>query len=119
VLGARVTRARQELGRAGEQRVAEWYEARGYAVLDRNWRCRLGEIDLVVAQARLLVVCEVKTRSSLDFGHPAEAVGWRKQQRLRQLAAQWITDHRARPASVRFDVAAVLPTSIDVVEAAF
>jgi putative endonuclease len=114
-----MTKARLELGRAGEERVAQWYVARGYRVVDRNWRCRIGELDLVLARDRWAIFCEVKTRSSLDYGHPAEAVGWRKQQRLRQLAAEWIATHDVRPRGVRFDVAAVLPGSIEVVEAAF
>jgi putative endonuclease len=73
----------------------------------------------VLAKERWAIFCEVKTRSSLAYGRPAEAVGWRKQQRLRHLAAEWIATHDVRPAGVRFDVAAVLPRSIDVVEGAF
>lgn len=114
-----MTLERQALGRAGEERVARWYEAQGYQVLARNWRCRDGEIDLVVARDRWVVFCEVKTRSSLAFGHPAEAVGWRKQQRLRHLGARWLDEHRVRADGVRFDVAAVLPRSVEVVEGAF
>jgi putative endonuclease len=115
-----VTQRRLALGRAGEDLTAQWYEARGYEVLDRNWRGgRDGELDLVLARRRLLVVCEVKTRSSLAYGHPAEAVTATKQRRIRRLAARWIAEHRARPREVRFDVACVLPTGVDVIEAAF
>jgi putative endonuclease len=114
-----VTLQRQALGRSGEEQAARWYEARGYRVLDRNWRCRDGEIDLVLARDRWVVFCEVKTRSSLAFGHPAEAVGWRKQQRLRHLGARWLREHKVRAVDVRFDVAAVLPAAIEVVEGAF
>jgi putative endonuclease len=88
-------------------------------VVDRNWRCRDGELDLILVQGRTVVFCEVKTRSSLAFGHPAEAVTLRKQQRIRHLAARWLDDHRARADRIRFDVAAVLPRSIEVIEDAF
>ena len=102
--------------------MAGWYEAQGYEVLARNWRTRTGEIDLVVRRGGLggtLVVCEVKTRSSLAFGHPAEAVTPIRQRRLRALAAQWLGAHGPHGGEVRFDVAAVLPGSVEVVEAAF
>ena len=87
----------------------------------RNWRCRDGELDLIVAQGRTVVVCEVKTRSSLAYGHPAEAVTPAKQQRIRRLARRWLAeaDLPVRPDRVRFDVAAVLPGRVDVIEAAF
>jgi putative endonuclease len=116
-----VTRGRLRLGAAGEDLAAAWYEANGYRVLARNWRCREGEIDLVCLRDRVVVVCEVKTRSSDAFGHPAEAVTVAKQQRLRILAGRWLEEEAAalRPRSVRFDVAAVLAGRLDVIESAF
>ena len=116
-----MTAARQRLGSVGEDRATAWYEARGYTVLSRNWRCRDGELDLIVAVGRRIVVCEVKTRSSLAFGHPAEAVTRVKQARIRGLAARWLGEGNApfRPSEVRFDVAAVLPSEVSVIEAAF
>lgn len=114
-----MTQQRIALGRSGEDRVARWYEQQGYEVLDRNWRCRDGELDVIACRGRLLVVCEVKTRSSLAYGHPAEAVTWKKQRRIRGLASRWIAERGARPREVRFDVACVLPTGVDVIEAAF
>ncbi len=116
-----MTAARQRLGAAGEERAAAWYRGAGYEILARNWRCREGEIDLICAHGRCLVVCEVKTRSSLDFGHPAEAVTVAKQRRVRGLAARWLAEVGApfAPAEIRFDVAAVLPGEISVIEGAF
>lgn len=116
-----MTRASRRLGERGEDRAAAWYRTAGYDVLSRNWRCRDGELDLVVARAGTLVVCEVKTRSSLAYGHPAEAVTPAKQQRIRRLARRWLAeaDLPARPDRIRFDVAAVLPGSVDVIEGAF
>ena len=100
--------------------VAGWYEARGYRVLDRNWRCPLGELDIVVGRDALVVFCEVKTRTSDVFGVPAEAVTRTKQARLRKLGAQWLEQAGGRAArEVRFDVASVLAGDVEVIEAAF
>ena len=116
-----MTAARLRLGAAGEERAAAWYVANGYTVVARNWRCRDGELDLICARRRTLVFCEVKTRSSLAYGHPAEAVTATKQRRIRGLAARWLAEGRAPfpPGELRFDVAAVLPGEISVIEAAF
>jgi putative endonuclease len=114
-----MTRRRQALGASGEQLAAEWYEANGYEVVVRNWRCRDGEIDLVLRRRDELVFCEVKTRSSDAFGVPAEAVTPTKQRRLRVLAARYLSESTFRPADIRFDVAAVLAGEVEVLEAAF
>jgi putative endonuclease len=114
-----VTARRQALGAAGEAQAARWYEANGYTVVARNWRCRQGELDLILSKGALVVFCEVKTRSSDAFGSPAEAVTRTKQLRLRRLAAAWIEQAPSRPRDVRFDVAAVLAGRLEVVEGAF
>jgi putative endonuclease len=117
--------ARRVLGDAGEELVARWYADAGYRVLDRNWRCREGELDVVVAREGVLVFCEVKTRRTTAFGVPAEAVTLSKQRRLRTLAMRWLDEHPgARARTLRFDVASVLaardaPPVIEVIEAAF
>jgi putative endonuclease len=115
---------RIRLGQRGEQEVAEWYLARGYAVVARNWRCPLGEIDLICTRSEgprgtTLVVCEVKSRTSTSCGHPLEAVTPAKQRRLRRLAAAYLRSQRHRYADVRFDVAGWLGQAIEVVEGAF
>lgn len=108
------------LGRSGERRVASRYRADGYEIVAQNWRDgRRGEIDLVLWKDRVLVICEVKARSSAHYGVPAAAVDWRKQRRLRQLAAAFLRAHDLRPGSIRFDVAAVHPGKIDIIESAF
>lgn len=85
-----------------------------------NWRCRDGEIDLIVRRARLFVFCEVKSRSSTAFGTPAEAVTRTKQVRLRRLAARWLSEAATiHPSSIRFDVVSVLAGQIEVIEGAF
>ena len=100
--------ARKTLGRAGEALAADLYHKLGFSIVDRNWRCRSGELDLVVARSDVLVFCEVKTRRSDYFGGPAEAVGYQKQARLRRLAAAWMNEHRPGDVRIRFDVVAVL-----------
>jgi len=107
----------------GEDLVAEWYVKRGYDIVARNWRCRQGEIDIIASRDSVLVICEVKTRASADFGSPALAVDSNKQQRLRRLAAHWLSENPTTRVSVRFDVAAVIgpkeKVNLEVIEAAF
>jgi putative endonuclease len=110
---------RQRLGALGEQRTVAWYEAAGYRVVARNWRCRDGEIDLVALGADVVVFCEVKTRTSDRFGSPAEAVTPLKQRRLRSLAVQFLREHPQPVGTMRFDVASVGRGQVDVIEAAF
>lgn len=108
-----MSKDRATIGRDGESVAANWYLRAGWEIEARNWRCREGELDLVVvAPARgrggtdLVVVCEVKTRSSSRFGGGAEAVTPSKQRRVRAATRRYLSE-RVRPASVRFDVAVV------------
>jgi putative endonuclease len=103
-------RAKDALGKYGEQLAAEHLEAAGLVLIQRNWRCRDGELDIVARDGDVLVVCEVKARSSTAFGTPAEAVDWRKAARLRRLAAMWLQESSERFESIRFDIVAVLRT---------
>lgn len=96
-----------DIGRAGEDAAARWYQDRGYRILDRNWRTRRGELDLICAGDGVVVFCEVKTRTSTRFGRGFEAVDRRKQQRIRALAADWLRDAPVRAPEIRFDVADV------------
>jgi putative endonuclease len=114
-----MTRERQALGAYGEELVARRYVRLGYEVVGRNWRCRDGEIDLILLEGDLVVFCEVKTRSSGRFGAPVEAVTRMKQLRLRRLAGQWLTSTPRHPRRVRFDVASVSGGQVSVVEDAF
>jgi putative endonuclease len=113
-----MTRARLELGADGEARAARWYEANGYVVLARNWRCKGGELDLVVARPGVLVFVEVKTRRTARFGVPAEAVTIDKQRRIRRLAHAYVEATEAR-GRWRFDVVSILAGELTVLEAAF
>ena len=118
-----MTSARQVTGQIGEDAAAAWYVEHGYTIVARNWRVREGEIDIVAANRRDLVICEVKTRSSAAFGLPAEAVNFKKQARLRKLALMFVAVHPQPGKSLRFDVASVMPgrdgAEVEVIEAAF
>lgn len=96
------------LGAFGEAYAARHLVASGMVLLDRNWRCELGEIDLVLRDGHTLVFCEVKTRSSTSYGSPLESVTARKAARLRRLAARWLSEHELRPREVRLDLVGVL-----------
>jgi putative endonuclease len=115
---------RRSLGHKGEQAAAEWYQARGYRVVARNWRCARGEIDLLCAWRNpagrtTLVVCEVKTRSSASHGHALEAVTPSKQRRLRGLATEYLRHQDTVYDHIRFDVAALSRHALHIVESAF
>lgn len=115
---------RRALGADGEAVAAHWYQRRGGEVVARNWRTRAGELDLVVIEGDVLVVVEVKTRSSSRHGSGAAAVDRRKQQRIRALATAFLAAWDGpRPATVRFDVAVVTPGAhgfaVEVIEHAF
>ena len=103
-----MTQARRALGASGEQAVADWYRARGYELVARNWRCRDGELDIVAREGDALVFCEVKTRRGTGYGHPVEAVTPAKQRRLRMLAQRWLAAHEEHAPELRFDVVGVL-----------
>ncbi|ACQ80779.1 protein of unknown function UPF0102 [Beutenbergia cavernae DSM 12333] len=103
-------RAKDAIGAYGERVAGRWLEAEGLEVVERNWRCPDGELDLVARDGETLVFVEVKTRSSLAFGHPGEAVTRLKLARLRRLAARWLAEHDAHAREVRIDVVAVLRT---------
>ena len=99
---------KDELGKRGEQLAARYLTKRGYRVVARNWRCKLGEIDLVVERSGELAIVEVKTRSSIAFGHPFEAITPAKAARLRRLTAQWCEEHEPVHHGVRVDAIAVI-----------
>jgi putative endonuclease len=99
---------RPELGRRGEDLAESVFRRLGFDIVQRNYRCQHGEIDLIARRGRILVFCEVKTRRTDTWGTPAEAVGFRKQSRLRRLAAVWLADHAVDRVQVRFDVVSVI-----------
>ncbi len=107
-------RVKDAVGRFGEQLAAEALQTSGFVLLERNWRCRYGELDLVAVDGEVLVFVEVKTRSSVAYGDPAEAVHPAKAARLRRLALYWLAEHTDRYwPELRFDVVAVVRCGAD------
>lgn len=105
---ARTSSARLALGRFGEDLAVDHLRACGMVILDRNWRTRSGEVDIVARDGDVLVVCEVKTRTSAAFGHPLTAVTPIKVRRMRRLAAEWLSVRGLRVRCVRFDIVGIL-----------
>ena len=107
-----VTESKRQLGVRGEDLACAELERQGMRVLERNWRCRRGEIDIVAAEASekgvTLVFCEVKCRSGLGFGHPLEAITFAKMRTLRQLPALWMREHRVKASTIRLDAIGVV-----------
>ncbi|MFN2518487.1 MAG: YraN family protein [Jatrophihabitantaceae bacterium] len=104
-------RVKDAVGRFGEQLAAAYLRDAGLTILERNWRCSAGELDIVALDGDVLVFVEVKTRSSTAYGDPAEAVNRVKAARLRALALHWLAEHRdGNPywSQLRFDVVSVL-----------
>ncbi|GGU45320.1 hypothetical protein GCM10010211_06400 [Streptomyces albospinus] len=100
---------RRALGRYGEDLAARRLTEAGMRILDRNWRCRDGEIDIVAADGDALVICEVKTRRAGSYEHPMAAVRPAKAARLRLLAERWLERHGGPPpGGVRIDVIGIL-----------
>lgn len=100
--------AKDQLGRRGEATAAEFLKDEGLLIVDRNWRCPAGEIDLVAVEGSTLVIVEVKTRSSDDFGQPLEAISAAKLERLYRLALTWARTHELRFSGFRIDAVGVL-----------
>ncbi|TKV29921.1 YraN family protein [Arthrobacter sp. NamB2] len=100
--------AKDQLGRRGEATAAVFLERAGLKIVDRNWRCPAGEIDLVAIDGSTLVIVEVKTRSSDNFGQPLEAITAGKLERLYVLASKWARAHNLRFSGFRIDAVGVL-----------
>lgn len=98
----------QDVGIRGEDLAAEYLEAAGMVVVERNWWCRYGELDLIAQDGAVLVFVEVKTRTGLGYGTPAEAVTRAKAERLRRLAGLWLAAQNRRWDRIRIDVVTVV-----------
>ncbi|TDZ77209.1 hypothetical protein DE4585_01459 [Mycobacteroides salmoniphilum] len=98
------TTTRVQIGSRGEDLAAEYLSGDGFTILDRNWRCRYGELDIIAAEGEVLVFVEVKTRTGRAFGTPAEAVTHTKLRRLRRLAGIWLAAQDGSWPAVRIDV---------------
>lgn len=102
-----LTTGNQGVGARGEQLVAEQLTAQGWTILDRNWRCSIGEIDIIAEDPDgVVALIEVKSRTGLGYGAPLESITYAKERRLRQLAGVWLSTHEAR--RVRIDAVGVV-----------
>ncbi len=99
---------RQKLGRAGEEYAAKYLRKLGCIILERNFRCRYGEIDIIALDHGILCFIEVKTRSSLDFGMPCQAVDSRKERRIRRCAYVYMSRYQMEDQEIRVDIIEVL-----------
>jgi putative endonuclease len=106
------TESKKQIGVRGEDLACAELQRQGMQILERNWRCQLGEIDIVAAETGAdgltLVFCEVKCRSGLGFGHPLEAITFAKMRTLRQLAALWMRQHHVKASTIRLDAIGVV-----------
>ncbi|POM24518.1 hypothetical protein BTM25_31470 [Actinomadura rubteroloni] len=102
------TNAAHVLGARGEIAAMRHLTRLGWTILDRNWRCAEGELDIIAHDGRRYVVCEVKTRSGARFGHPLEAITAGKAERLRRLTQRWAAEHQVPITQVRIDVLGLL-----------
>jgi putative endonuclease len=102
--------AKDELGRAGEKVAVDYLQEQGLVVLNQNWRCGEGELDIVALEPwiKQVVFCEVKTRSGLGYGDPLESITYAKRRKVRRLAQLWLQANTNGYASTRFDVIGVL-----------
>ena len=114
-----MTRARIEFGGEGERVAEDYLTDKGYRVIERSYRCKIGQIDLVMRDGDTIVFVEVKNRSSSVFGRPEEAVDGRKQRKLMRLAEAFLLYRRITDVPVRFDVVAILDGKIEHIPDAF
>jgi len=115
---------RRSLGLEGENTALEYLLCKGYELLARNYRCRLGEMDLVMRDQGRVIFVEVRTKSTLSYGTGLESITYRKRTKLRRVAEQFLARYSLQGADLRFDVVSILhprggqPT-VDHVEGAF
>jgi putative endonuclease len=102
-----MTQDRLSLGRTGEELAAAHLKGIKYKIIERNYRCPLGEMDIIAREKGNLVFVEVKTRATKDFGGPAAAVNERKQRQLSRVALMYLNQKRLKDIAARFDVVAV------------
>lgn len=103
----------RDLGKRGEDAASKFLYNRGYDILERNWRCKFGEADIIARDGDAIVFVEVKTRSGLEHGFPAEAVDHKKQERYERIALAYISDIDDVDIPIRFDVVSIVAIASD------
>lgn len=105
---------RQSLGKRGENSAVKFLQKKGYKIIGRGYRCRLGEIDIIARIGEKLIFCEVKTRTSAGYGEPFEALNEKKKKKIRQVASFYTAFVEKSPVDVRFDVISIVISGGDV-----
>lgn len=105
---------KDELGIWGERIATEYLQAEGYRIVDQRWRCRLGEIDIIATCGQTTCFVEVKTRRTVSFGHPLEAIDSKKLSRLRQLAGLWCETNKTLASKIRIDAVGIVGDGVKV-----
>ncbi len=103
---------RKELGKWGEKLAIKYLKLKGYRIIEKNYSCKLGEIDIIAEKSNYLVFIEVKTRRSESFGLPQAAVDYRKQEKIKSVALYYIAYHHDKELQVRFDVISIMIQNI-------
>ena len=119
-----MSKARLELGKRGEEATADFLTQKGYRIIERNYKNKLGEIDIIAKDKKTLCFIEVKTRSNLRFGYPEEAVTERKQKKLNKVALTYLKQYNLLHIPARFDIASVIlnnqnKTEVKIIKDAF
>lgn len=110
---------RINLGKKGENISVEFLKGQGYKIMERNYRCSLGEIDIVAKDKNVLCFVEVKTRKTERYGLPEEAINWHKQRKLTKVALTYLKEKKIYKQDLRFDVVSVYPDHIELIKDAF
>jgi putative endonuclease len=108
-----------QIGASGEDRAADALHRRGYRLVERNYRCKVGELDIIARDGPTLVFVEVRSRRTADHGTALDAVGWRKQAKVSRVAAHYIATRRPRFETARFDVVAITGDHVEVIRDAW
>ena len=107
------------VGRRGEDVAVDYLQSQGYTILDRNYSCRMGEVDVIAWDGEFVVFVEVKARADTSFGLPRQAVNWHKQQTIVKVAQYWLYKNKRTGVPVRFDVVEILAGNITHITDAF
>jgi putative endonuclease len=114
-----MSKERIDLGKKGENASVEFLKRQGYKIIERNYRCSLGEIDVIAKDKDVLCFVEVKTRKTETYGLPEEAVDWHKQRKLTKVALTYVKEKKIYKQDLRFDVVSVYPDHIELIKNAF
>ena len=105
----------KQLGNFGETEASNYLKSKRYVILDRNFRIRQGEIDIIALQQNILCFIEVKTRKNSDFGLACEAVNYKKQQKIRFVASVYLSTHKIKYKEIRFDVIKIYTDTQEII----